>query len=57
MRESAVMAAAQHADVFITRLVQIKLVCKLLTMIHVQLVQNKIINNKTIRNFEENKAK
>ena len=51
------MAAAQHVDVFVTRLVQIKLVCKLSTTIHVQLVSNKIIKNKTMRNFEENKAK
>ncbi len=48
MHESAVMAAAEHIDVFITRLIKIKQMCKLSTTIHDQLVRNKIIKNKTV---------
>ncbi len=54
VRKSAVMAAAEHIDVLLTRLIHIKQLRKLSTMIHDELVSNKILKNKTVWNLEEN---
>ncbi len=48
VREGAVMAAAEHVDVLLTRLIHIKQLHKLSTTIHDELVSNKILNNKTL---------
>ncbi len=48
VHEGAVMAAAEHVDVLLTRLIHIKQLRKLSTTIHDEIVSNKILNNRTV---------